>query len=156
TEGVPTLSRAEQEQIARVHLGALAAAVLRDRHKYFKVLRDHAAAARWDPARTVCVSQYQDPERVFVQPNQEGLGAPQISAPVQGTVTADAATATRGKFNLVNGGVPNEITLRLDWNVPVARILYDVDPTTLPAQRYRVLSLRIGQSRDGGNVPGRD
>src|SRR5262249_39253793 len=30
TEGAPTLTRAEQEQIARVHLGALAAAVLRD------------------------------------------------------------------------------------------------------------------------------
>jgi hypothetical protein len=156
TEGAPTLSRAEQEQIARVHLGALAAAVLRDQREYFDVVRDHAAATALVPARTLCVSQYQGPERLFVQHNQEGVGAPQISSPVQGKVVADAATATRGLFNLVNGGKPTEITIRIDWNAPAARVHYDIDPTTLPAQRYRVLSLRIGQSRDGGNVPDRD
>src|SRR5262249_27744353 len=51
------MPRATQEQIARVHLGALAQAVLLDRREYFSVLRDHAVAAAWDPAGTELVSQ---------------------------------------------------------------------------------------------------
>ena len=72
------MPRASQEQIARVHLGALAQAVLLDRAEYLDVLRDHGAAVAWDPAGTEFVSQYQDPERIFVQHNQEGL-APRSS-----------------------------------------------------------------------------
>ena len=38
------------------------------------------------PVNVDLVSQYQDPGRVFIQHNQEGLLAPQVSLPVQGTV----------------------------------------------------------------------
>ena len=62
--------RGPAEQIARVHLGALAQAVLLGRREYFAVLRDHAVATARDPAGTELVSQYQDPKRIFVQHNQ--------------------------------------------------------------------------------------
>ena len=62
--------RPSQEQIVRVHLGALAHAVLLGRREYFAVLRDHAVATARDPAGTELVSQYQDPKRIFVQHNQ--------------------------------------------------------------------------------------
>ena len=80
------MPRASQEEIAKVHLGALAQAVLLDRAEYLDVLRDHGAAVAWDPAGAEFVSQYQDPERIFVQHNQDGLAAPVVSLPVQGTV----------------------------------------------------------------------
>ena len=54
--------RADQEQVAKVALGALAQALLLDRVEYMDVLRDHATAVAWMPAGATFVSQYQDPE----------------------------------------------------------------------------------------------
>lgn len=157
TAAATTLPRAEQEQIAKVHLGALAAALLLDRSEYRDVLRDHAAAAAWVPARTLCVSQYQDPDRVFLQHNLEGLAPPEVSSPVQGTVGADGVTSSRQAFNLVNAFQPPlTITLQLKWSVLGAKVVLEIDPETLPAERYNVLSLRVGQSIEAPNVQGRD
>lgn len=49
TPPATTMPRADQEQIAMVHLDALAEALLPDRADYLDVLRDHAAAVRWSP-----------------------------------------------------------------------------------------------------------
>jgi hypothetical protein len=157
TPGTPTLSRPEQEQVARVHLGALAQAFLLGRGNYFRVLRDHAVAAPWVPARVDCVSQYQGAERLFLQHNQESTGFPEVSSPVQGSVFADSVTAARQLFDLVNAGAPQTtITLRLGWSAAGARYTLAVDPATLPAERFRLLSLRVGQSVEAPNAANRD
>ena len=127
-----------------------------DRREYFDVLRDHDAAVAWDPAGTEFVSQYQDPERVFVQHNQEGLAPPVISSPVQGTVAADSVVATRQLTALVGGAPTTTITLRLAWTTLGARLLLRVDPSTLPAERYLTLALRVGQSNEANNGANRD
>ena len=150
------MPRASQEQIAKVHLGALAQAVLLDRPEYLDVLRDHGAAGEWDPAGTEFVSQYRDPERVFVQHNQEGLTPPVVSLPVQGSVAADGVVAARQLTALVPGGSTTTITLRLGWSALGSRLLLRVDPSTLPAERYKALALRIGQSTEPSNAPNRD
>ena len=149
------MPRASQEEVAKVHLGALAQAVLLDRAKYLDVLRDHGAAVAWDAAGTEFVSQYQDPERVFVQHNQEGLAPPVVSLPVQGTVAADGVVAARQLTALV-AGLTTTITLRLAWNALGARLLLSVDPSTLPAERYKTLALRVGQSTEANNAANRD
>lgn len=152
-----TLPRHEQEQIARVYLGALASALLLDRHEHLDVLRDHASAAPWLPARIELVSQYQDPSRLFVQHEQEGLGPPEVSLPVQGSVISDAVAASRQLFDLVNAGHPvSAITLRLDWTAAGARYALEIDPTTFPAERFHVLSARVGQSAEPSNAANRD
>jgi hypothetical protein len=151
------MPRASQEQIAQVQFGALTQALLLDRSEYLDVLRDYRFAAAWVPPGTDFVSQYQDPERVFVQHNQESLGAPQISSPVQGTVAADAVAAARQLKDLVNAGASQTtITLRMEWSTPGARLLLRVDPSTLPAERYKVLALRVGQSTEAKNAANRD
>ncbi len=150
------MPRSSQEQIARVHLGALAQAVLLDRREYFAILRDHAAATAWDPAGTELVSQYQDPERIFVQHNQEGLAPPVVSLPVQGSVAADGVVAARQLTALVGGAATTTITLRLAWNAAGTRLLLRVDPATLPAERYKVMALRVGQSNEAANTANRD
>ncbi len=150
------MPRASQEEIAKVHLGALAQAVLLDRTEYFEVLRDHGAAVAWDPAGTEFVSQYQDPRRTFVQHNQEGLAPPVVSLPVQGTVAADAVVATRQLTALVGGAPTTTITLRLAWGGLGSRLLLRLDPSTLPAERYKTLSLRVGQSTEAANAASRD
>src|SRR5215472_8868685 len=150
------MPRPDQEQIAKVHLGALAGALLLDRSDYVEVLRDHATAVEWVPAGTSFVSQYQDPERLFVQHNQESLAAPQISLPVQGSVVTSAVAAARQLKDLVNAGASQTtITLRLDWSSLGASYQLKVDPATLPAERYKVLSLRVGQSTEPKNPAGR-
>jgi hypothetical protein len=134
----------------------LAQAMLLDRAEYLDVLRDHGAAVAWDPAGTEFVSQYQDPERVFVQHNQEGLAAPVVSLPVQGTVAADGVVATRQLTALVGGAATTTITLRLAWSALGSRVLLIVDPSTLPAERYKTVALRVGQSTEASNAANRD
>ncbi len=157
TPPATTMPRADQEQVAKVALGALAQALLLDRVEYMDVLRDHATAVAWMPAGATFVSQYQDPERVYLQHEQEAVAPPQISLPVLGTAAADAVTATRVLKDLVNSFAPiTTITLRLEWNAPGARLLLQVSPVTLPAERYKVLALRVGQSTEPKNAPNRD
>lgn len=157
TPPATTMPRADQEQVARVHFGALAQALLLDRAEYLDVARDHAAAVAWEPAGANFVSQYQDPERVFLAHEQESLGAPQVSLPVQGTVAADSVATARQLKDLVNAGGPQStITLRLNWVVAGARLSLNVAPATVPMERYRVLALRVGQSTEPNNAANRD
>ena len=157
TPPATTMPRADQELVAKVFLGAIAQAMLLDRSEYLDVLRDHRLAATWMPVNVDLVSQFQDPERVFIQHNQEGLLAPQVSLPVQGTAAADALVTARQLKDLVNAGAPvTTITLRLQWNAAGARLLLKLNPGTVPAERYRTLSLRVGQSTEANNAANRD
>jgi len=103
------------------------------------------------------VSQYQDPERVFIQHEQEGLAALQVSLPVQGSAFTDALAAARQLKDLVNSfGLVTTITLRLEWSASGGRLLLKLDAGTVPAERYRTLSLRVGQSTEAKNAANRD
>ena len=111
----------------------------------------------WMPAGANFVSQYQDPGRIFIQHNQEGLGVPQISSPVQGTVVSDAVASGRQLKDLVNAGAPQTtITLRLAWSAVGGRFMLRFDPATLAAERYKTLAFRVGQSTEAGNAVDRD
>jgi hypothetical protein len=151
------MSRADQELAAKVFLGTIAQALLLDRSEYLEVLKDHRLAETWMPVNADLVSQYQDPERVFLQHNQESLLAPQVSLPVQGSVSLDALLAARQLKDLVNAGAPvTTITLRLEWSAPGSRLLMRFDPGTVPMDRYETLSLRVGQSTEAKNAANRD
>ena len=157
TPPATTMPRASQEQVAKVQFGTLAQGLLLDHPEYLSVLRDHATAVEWMPAGSDFVSQYQDPTRTYVQHNQEAVAPPVISAPVQGTVLTDAVTAARQLKNLVNAfKPPASITLRLEWSAPGGRLLLRVDPSTLPAERYKTIALRVGQSTEAKNAADRD
>jgi hypothetical protein len=157
TPPATTMPRVDQELVAKVYIGALAHALLLHRAEYREVLRDHAAAQTSFPAGADFVSQYQDDDRVFLQHEQESLAAPQISLPVEGTVATDAVLAARQLKDLVNAGAPQStITLRLEWSAAGARLLLNMAPTTVPAERYKVLTLRVGQSAEAKNAVDRD
>lgn len=157
TPAATTMPRADQERVAKVFLGALTQTLLLRRRRYLEVLRDHARATAWLTAGTLLVSRFHDPQRVFLVHNQEGVGAPQISLPVHGSVTAPGVVADRQMFDLVGAGAPQStITLRMEWNGPGARLTFDVDPASLPRRRYRTLGFRIGQSTEPLNPAGHD
>ena len=59
--------------------------------------------------------------------------------------------------DLVNAGAPvTTITVRLEWNASGARLLLQLDPGTVPMERYKTLSLRVGQSTEAKNAANRD
>ncbi len=157
TPPATTMRRPDQELVAKVFIGSIAQAMLLDRDEYVGVLHDHRVAATWMPPNVDLVSQFQDPERIFVQHNQEGLAAPQVSLPVQGTAAADALTAARQLKDLVNAGAPvTTITLRLEWSAPGARLLLTFESGTVPAERYKTIAIRVGQSTEAENAANRD
>jgi hypothetical protein len=57
---------------------------------------------------------------------------------------------------LVGGASTTTITLRLAWSALGSRVRLRVDPSTLPAERYRTLTLRVGQSTEAGNAANQD
>jgi hypothetical protein len=64
--------------------------------------------------------------------------------------------AARQLTALVGGAATTTITLRLAWNGAGTRLLLRVDPATLPAERYKVIALRVGQSNEAANTANRD
>ena len=69
---------------------------------------------------------------------------------------ADGVVAVRQLTALVGGAATTTITLRLAWNATGDRLLLRVDPATLPAERYKVMALRVGQSNEAANIANRD
>ena len=157
TGGGPVTLSSDQELVLKVFIGTISEAMLLDHPAYLEVLRDHRHASAWMPVNVNLVSQFQDPDRVFIQHEQEGLLAPQVSLPVQGSAFTDAVVAARQLKDLVNSfGLITTITLRLEWSAPGARLLLTLDAGTVPAERYRTLSLRVGQSTEAKNAANRD
>jgi hypothetical protein len=64
--------------------------------------------------------------------------------------------AVRQLTALVGGTPTTTITLRLAWNGAGTRLLLRVDPGTLPAERYKAMALRVGQSNEAANTADRD
>ena len=113
-----------QEQIAKVHLGALAQALLLDRVEYMDVLRDHATAGDVGcPRASTSCRSIRIRNACSCSTSRKASWRPQVSLPVQGTVAADGVVAARQLKDLVNAGGPQTttITLRLEWNAPRAR-----------------------------------
>ena len=76
---------------------------------------------------------------------------------MQGAAAADALTAARQLKDLVNAFAPvTTITLRLEWSVSGARLLLTFEPGTVPAERYKMLVIRVGQSTEAKNAANRD
>lgn len=148
----PTLTRAAQEQVAKVQFGLLAAAYLLDKTEYLAAIKDHYFAASWQPPQAVLVSQYHDSSRYYLMHGQETISTPEVSLPTRGTVRSLAVNGTRDLFDLVNSrGLPGEITTRLSWNTLGARFTLELESTTVPAERYSHLVLSIGQSTEPEN-----
>src|SRR2546422_3479601 len=51
---------------------------------------------------------------------------------------------------------PYTTLFRSEWSALGARLLLKVDPSTLPAERYKTLALRVGQSTEAKNAANRD
>ena len=158
SEGSPTITRAEQEGVAKAFIGSIAQATLLNRPAYLDMLRDHSRAwdNGWIPNTIELVSQYQDSCRLFVDHYEHGTTG-QPSPPVTGTMLSTGITATEMSLNGSAGGNTYQETnaVKLDWRSAGGRYTAQVTGG-LTVGSHQYLVIRTGQSDAEENTPGVD
>jgi dienelactone hydrolase len=158
-ESEDTLTREEQQRITRAYVGAFAQAKLLGREGYFELLRDHRSgvACGWLPD-VPYTSQFEHPERLFLQHFEEPGGDLVVSAPCRGRVRAEGVGAR--KVALEDGHTRHLFqsghAVRLDWGSPRRFLPSGTRPQPLPAGSYLYFALRAGQSYERRNPPEAD
>lgn len=156
-EGSPSLSRAEQESIAKVFISAIAQGVLLHRADYLHLLKDaHWGQQQgWLPETMTLVSQYQDPDRLFIAHYEEDTVPTTLSPPVQGQIDIAGIAAGRELFFNQNtqGNLYQQTRgFRADWDRSGQQFVIYLDSDGLPPHAFQVFSLRAGQSNDPKNL----
>lgn len=157
-ESTNTIERTQQEQIAKIYIGAIAQAALQDRHEYFNLLKNHVVGveAGWLPPINF-VSQFQSPDRRFIQHFEEDTLA--VSKPIVGRV--DTSKIDAQKLSL-NGDSPFDHLfqetqgLRLAWNSGHRSYRVQLASNTLDVDQFKFLAFRVGQSIETNNPVGQD
>lgn len=155
--GSTVLTRAEQEAVAKVYLGALAQGLLLGRAEHLRLVKDHRLmhSLGFLPATSGLMSQYQDRRRIFVDHYEQATpGAP--SAPVTGTITTTGMTVTEQSL-LVGASSPEWQETRAakaTWAAAGGRYRFQLTPGTLVTSARQRLVLRVAQSTDPANVVG--
>ena len=155
-ESQNTITREQQEQIAKVYISAIAQALLFDKSQYLKLLKNYVFGeqAGWLPPRIKLVSQYQDANRLFIQHFEEASDAIVVSKPALGKVDTTQVKAKKQSFN---GTAPSQNLfqetqgLRLEWQQKGQNYRVDFDPASLNLAAFKVLAFRIGQSIEPEN-----
>jgi hypothetical protein len=159
-ESSATITRPQQELIAKVQLSALAQATLLGVRGYLDLFRNHALGAteNWLPAAVPLVSQFHDPQRLFLQHFEEPGPGISISSPVSGSVDTTLITAAKLNFDLGSFGHLFQEThgLKFTWNSVGRQYLVQFDPAMLAHGRFGFLAFRIGQSFEADNPPNAD
>jgi hypothetical protein len=159
-ESEETISRAQQEQIARVYISAIAQAMLLDKHEYLNLFKDHSIGlqAGWLPLDVICVSQFQDAQRLFLQHFEEPGDAITVAAPLSGSVDTADITTVKLRFNLGQTKHLFQDTkgVQLTWNGPGKHYRINFAPQPLGIGEFTVLALRVGQSFEAQNPMGQD
>ncbi len=157
-EGSPTISRAEQEGVAKVFIGAIAQTSLLNRPAYLDMLRNHRKAwdNGWIPNTINLVSQYQDFRRQFVDHYEHGATG-QPSPPVTGTILASGMTATEMSLNgsAYSNTYQETTAVKLGWTASGGRYTVQV-AGGLSVGRHQYLVVRVGQSDAVENTSGVD
>lgn len=151
----PTISRADQENVAKVYFSALAQGALLHRGHYLNVLKDVSFAQRsgWIPPTIMLVSQYQDYQRIFMAHYEEDSNSTTPSPPANGTINSANVAASELVFNQGSGGNLYQQTkgLRIDWSSATGRYEVNLNAGGLPGSKLHILALRGGQSDDAKN-----
>ncbi len=157
SEGSPTISRTEQQNVAKVMIGSMAYGLLLNKSGYLNSLKNHLFASTWLPA-TEYVSEYQDEERLFINHYEEDQDMTTLSPPVTGNNDWDLALSDEISFNSNSTADLYQETngLRIKWNSSGDYYMMDniEFPNGLGPESFQNLSLRVGQSVESENPDG--
>jgi hypothetical protein len=155
-EGTPSLSRSEQETIAKVFIGAIAQGVLLNRPQYLNLLKNAQWGQQqgWLPKTLTLVNQYQDPQRLFIAHYEEDAAPTTLSPPVKGRIEMAGISGREMFFNQNTRGNLYQQTqgLKAEWDGTGKRYVIHLDPNGLPEHSFQFLALRSGQSNDPKNL----
>ena len=162
-DGPATITRPQQEQIAKVYIGATAQAQLLNNSRYLDQLKNSLAffGQNWLPNTITLVNQFQDNQRKLFQ-DFENISNLRLTLPVTGTVETGNIEALKEYFNLGSLKFLYEATggLRLRWQHSGENYSITLNPDQ-DARNYQYLVFRVGQSPrlaspENLNVPGKD
>jgi hypothetical protein len=147
-----TMSRADQEKVARVYIGALAQSQLLGRSGFMDLLREPTGFSNvYRPWTTTYVTEYQDKQRTFFDHYEEDANPSTVSPPFTGSNSwfGDNSLET----DLALDANPNHQTkgIRLDWSSGSG--LYAISLNS-PVPSYPILALRLGQNNSSSNPVG--
>ncbi|WP_133247591.1 S9 family peptidase [Pseudomonas sp. SDI] len=146
------LTPEEQQETAKVLVGAMAQYFLLDKQEYKAFLQDHRlglnAENRWFPAKVQLTSQYQDAERMYIQHNQEYSDHLTISAPLTGqVVVSEGVEAQRHPVDFyVDSPFNRFLVMRISWQGPDPRYTLAIDPIPWPQTPFTHLALTVAQA----------
>jgi Chlorophyllase enzyme len=153
-ESQNTITRQQQEQIAKVYIGAIAQAVLLKKDEYLDLLKDYVVGKEWLPDTVKLVSQYQDEKRLFIQHFEETGSNIVVSSPVVGTVDISNIDAQKLSFD---GSDPTQQLfeetqgVRLKWQALGKGYRVQFDLTNVNIEPFNLLAFRVGQSAEPEN-----
>jgi hypothetical protein len=156
-EGSPTLTRAQQENVAKVYIGAFAQGLLLGRAEQLALIKDHRLA--WSlgfiPATVGLVSQYQDRRRIFVDHYEQATPAAP-SPPVGGAITVTSMTIAEQSLNVGSGSPEWQETraAKAAWSAVGGRYHFKITAGTLATSARQRLVIRAAQSTAAANVAG--
>lgn len=155
-DGVPLISRAEQENVAKVYFSAIAQGILLRRSQYLNLLKDFQLSHQegWISNTIRLVSQYQDPQRLFIAHYEEDSVLTTPSPPVNGSIDTSNITALELSFDQgVFGNLYQQTKgLKADWDVSGKRYVININPGGVTTGKLHLLALRTGQSNDSKNL----
>jgi hypothetical protein len=155
-EGNPSVTREEQEDVAKVYINSMAKLMLLDQTDYLRFFQDHDLGKSWLPTSADYISQYQDTKRRFVDHYEEDMNATTLSPPNTGANSWSAVEF--GELFFDNGWSIYQETdgARLSWNFAGDFYQAGFTGTGLNAGSYKYLDVRIGQSDESYNPVGAD
>jgi hypothetical protein len=149
-----TMSRADQERLAKVYVGALAKSLLLGRSGHLDLIRE---ATGWDnvyrPFSSNYVTGYQDQQRTFFNHYEEDNSATTVSPPFTGSNTWFGQSFLEAFLAFEIPAHPYHQTkgIRFDWGNGTN--YYDILLNN-PVSNYQYLALRMGQNNNVNNPVG--
>ena len=151
----PSITRSQQENIAKVYFSALAQGILLRRSQFLDLLKNFqlSQVSGWIPSAIPLVNQYQDHQRLFLAHYEDDDVLMTPSSPVNGSIDISNITAQELLFDQGYSGNLYQQTkgLKVEWSVTGRRYVININPGGLPVNNLHVLALRTGQTNHANN-----
>lgn len=156
---IETLTRDEQEEVAKVYIGAIIKSFFMDQDEYMQVFKGFEISKKfnWLPESLQLVSQFHSKNRISFQHFEEGSDNIILSEPFKGSVEVENIQTQKLHFNLgFNKHLYQETNgIRLSWIKPQNEYSILINKMPIPVNDYSFFACRVAQSFENQNPENR-